>query len=1793
MNSRQVRERLAGEGLSGLLSLDLEGGDRIAAIGAVAADSGRAFAWRVSGDVASGLKRLDDFARGASCLVGHNILDHDLPLLSAQRTSLRLLELPAIDTLHLSPLAFPENPYHRLVKQYKEPGLARVQVNDPLLDAELALELLADVTEALAKKDAPRLYAWHALLASGVRGRGFDRLFRVLRRTRSTPRLAKAIPTVERLLAEAGCPNQARALAREAPDEPEALAFLLAWLPVAGGKSIIPPYVEHRFAPGRLARRLRETRCEAPACDWCSDRLDPRAALRRLFGFPDFRTEPRGPEGESLQRAITERHLAGENVLGILPTGAGKSVCYQLPALMRYEASGSLTVVISPLVALMADQVESMRRRGIICAATINGLLSMPERAEALQQIRYGDAGIVLVAPEQLRNVGFRNAIEGRVIGAWVLDEAHCLSKWGHDFRPDYRYVARYIAERHQSAAAPILGLTATARRDVTKEIRDHFAEVLGTSLAVLDGGTERTNLDFLVARTSPAQRLEQIHEALEGVIGAPGSGGAIVYCTTRRRTEETARALADRGLGARHFHAGLSPERKRDVQRRFLSGEIAVVVATNAFGMGIDKPDVRTVVHAEIPGSLENYLQEAGRAGRDGDPARCLLLFADEDPERQFSLTARTRLERSDIETVLRALRRMDQRGRRRRSHAPVVATSGEILLEDREGDFVRDRVSDDNRVRTAIAWLEETGLARRDENRTQIFPATLRVATVAAARHKIEAGGRRRNIRPEDRDRMLRIVEILAAADPDSGISTDDVMMECGVSHRRLRVLFDALAELGIASNDLPITAYVHVGVENSSRRRLALAQELEHALIGELRIEAPDQEVNVWTPLALRRLSQRLREKEVRNPLPERVVRLLTGLSGDGRDEPDARRSLELRRHSLDTVAVRLRRSWDGIERLMRLRHGGAELLLGHLIGKVPAGDRGVDLLVETTCGALDQAVRKDLYLRSQLRSDSPRPLIDRALLWLHEQEVISLNRGLTVYRPAMTLRVKRARRQFTAADFKPLAEHYRQQTAQVHVVADYARRGMEDIGQALRLARDYFSLGHDDFLRAWFPRRRAELRRETLPEHYTRIVTALRNPAQQKIVADPRKRTNVLVLAGPGSGKTRVLVHRIAYLIRVQRVDPRSILALTYNRHAAVEVRGRLRELLGSDARGIQAMTCHALALRILGISFADRAKNPSSDEFPEILRDAAKLFGGDEGVAGVTREQVLGRLTWVLADEYQDIGEEEHDLIAALVRPTTRDGVRLRLFAVGDDDQNIYAFKGASVRFIRRFAQDYRAREAHLVENYRSTAHVVAAANLVIQGAADRLKQGRALAVNRSRRRDPPGGRWSRQDPIGRGRVQILEVRGGRTAQAVAAVTELRRLAALDPTWDWRRAAVIGRNWADLEPARAAAAASAIPVQSAREEAGSFWRARATVRFLEAIGKGGATTVSRDELERRATEAPADRWGRMLRQALEEILVEESGFARLAVSFLRDYLADWGREVRRRQRGLLLTSAHRAKGLEFDHVVILDGRWRSVGENEDPDAPRRLYYVAMTRARETLTLMDARAGGAPHPRDEPLDALPATRAAALTEALPGEPSVLCRAAPEAELADSRLHDRRMVCTMEDVFISFAAREPEDGPVHRTIAALEVGDPLDLDPDGRTLRDAAGRAVGQMSGAWVNRKSDRWAGLGDLEVAEAAVHGIFTRRSRDNRDDAWAKADRVDRWEVVVPRFVLRPGAQPARKAAHRFPSPARPRREAADRQKSPAYREPGAGPNGSKRPSAAVQPASAKSTDPVM
>jgi ATP-dependent DNA helicase RecQ len=330
--------------------------------------------------------------------------------------------------------------------------------------------------------------------------------------------------------------------------------------------------------------------------------------LKTTFGYDRFRPG---------QREVLEALAQGRDVLSVMPTGAGKSLCFQLPAL----ALPGLTLVVSPLQALMKDQVQALEKRGVERVAFLNGLMSTEAQSQTLRALARSELRLLYVAPERFASQGFMQALSRNVLSLVAIDEAHCISAWGHDFRPEYRELAPFLAQ-HPSALR--MALTATAppkvRDDIVKtlQLRDPVRVVLSP---------DRPNLKFEVESCPAKEKADRLKQ-LAGQI----NGSMVVYGGKRADVEELALVLREAGHSALPYHAGLPAEERLRVQEAFLTGEARIICATIAFGMGIDKPDVRAVIHHRHPASLEGYYQEAGRAGRDGKPSRCILLHATRD---------------------------------------------------------------------------------------------------------------------------------------------------------------------------------------------------------------------------------------------------------------------------------------------------------------------------------------------------------------------------------------------------------------------------------------------------------------------------------------------------------------------------------------------------------------------------------------------------------------------------------------------------------------------------------------------------------------------------------------------------------------------------------------------------------------------------------------------------------------------------------------------------------------------------------------------------------------------------------------------------------------------------------------------------------------------------------------------------------------------------------------------------------------------------------------------------------
>ncbi len=1663
------------------------------------------------------LAEFDALAADGEFILGHNVLDHDLPHLKKLSAGLSILQKPVIDTLYLSPLAFPENPYHRLVKDYK---LVRDSVNNPLRDAQLAGNIFLDqwqsFTQLLGKNsEIPLLYRYFlhtdssfAGLSEAMDGMGISLLNK-----------QKYANIFTHFLRGKVCEKAALSLVDQGnynATDSAPLAYVIAWLSVAGGNSVLPPWVNHRFPQvSRILHQLREVACNDDQCQYCRKHHNSGRFLRDFFGFNSFRPSPKTNDGESLQQEIVEAAADNLSLFATLPTGGGKSLCYLLPALMRYQRRNLLTIVISPLQALMKDQVDNFTAQtGTGLAAALSGMLTLPERKVVHDGVRLGDIGILYVSPEQLRNHSFINTIKQREIGAWIFDEAHCLSKWGHDFRPDYLYSIRFIrqlAQQENRAVPPVQCFTATAKKDVRQEIVDILGRELGLKVTLFEGGHERSNLVYEVYPVDSQGKNETVLELLR--IRYQGEGSVVIYCATKKSTEDLAELLQAEGFEAYAFHSGLVPSEKKRIQDDFIGGNIPLICATNAFGMGIDKDDVRLVIHYDIPGSLENYLQEAGRAGRDRNVAECILIFTDQDIETQFTLSSLSRLTRREIAQLLRGLRYAA------RGKDELVLTSGELIRQE-VVDLNPEEIYDpDTRVKTAISWLERGGYLEQNENNTRVFQGTPQVRNLDEAREKINA----LNLSKRQQQRWLAILSaIMEDSTPSRGFSADDLASHLSFqkseddpeketeTQRVLRTLQDMAAQ-GLLNKETALTAYVRYKVKDSSKKRLQRTCTLERDFLRVLEETAPDADTKNQLEIDLRQVNQKMLDLGHDYSTPRSLNLILHGLSLDGKGIAGKGGSISIRDRGFHRFSMVLHRNWNTLNTTVKIRQQAAFQALGVMLHKIPEKSPAhAGVLVKFTLEQIVTALENDFLLHDL---KDPLAAAERALTFMNEQYIIDLQQGLAIFRQAMTITLNQDKkgRSYTKRDFSPLKSHYGERNFQIHVMNEYARRAMDTINSAKGLVTSYFHDEKHDFIKRFFPGREKMLDRATSEQSYQRIVDDLHNPAQEEIVATDTAH-NILVLAGPGSGKTRVVAHRIAFLLRVKRVRPSAILALCYNRSAVMALRRQVQSLVGHDFRRITTLTFHGLALRLIGRSLVGHDKGRSEIDFSELIRDAIQLLQGKSDVLGFgdgqPRDELIDRFSHILIDEYQDIDQDQYTLISLLAgRGLEKSEEKMTIMAVGDDDQNIYRFRGTNVEFIRKFHHDYAASPHYLTENYRSTATIIAGANLLIHQNRDRMKHDHPICINSGRKGLPSGSNLQQNDATGRSRIPILQVEDP-VDQAYETVREIQRLQKLESGFTFTGCAVLAREWQDLDGVRFLLEKAAIPVSInwARYNFPVFSQIRENEKVLSFLHNIKTKEIRASELLHLLPESTShqNQWQTNLRRLIDDWL-EESGDCFTPVPDLLDYFYETLAEQSRSGNlgsGVFLSTVHSIKGMEFNHVFILADNWhnkqKTVLEEE-----RRLFYVAMSRARETLHIFS------PWPDEHPH-----------SKVLTDDTIVFRKRIPHNENQATIFHYE--ILAMKELFLDYAGQKPQSHPVHEALRKLTTGDKLQLVKNNDRLELMSGDVVVARLAKTVTKRL-----IKELQnIKQVKIIALVQRSRNDIFDEKYASLCQVDSWEIPI-------------------------------------------------------------------
>lgn len=1720
-----------------LLDLETTRSGKIRHIGAVL--NGTVFERKEHAGSRAVLEQLDDLGRKASFILGHNLLGHDFPVLKTVAPWLKILDQPVIDTLYLSPLAFPENPYHHLVKDYK---LVKSAINSPVEDARLAASVFQDQWQsfmALGEK-SPALadlyrFCFQDSSFHSFSGTGLTLVFsRIAQPVIQTPDQALScfLEQAKEKICVKTAGNVLLPILSTREKRPMA-AYCMAWLTVAGGNSVLPPWVRHGF-PGitSLIKSLRMETCGDSSCVYCAQNNNSEHQLHRFFGYSRFRETPETEDHQSLQKAIVSRCMEDASLMGILPTGGGKSLCYQLPALVRYDRTGALTVIISPLQALMKDQVDNLvKKTGTLFAEAVYGLQTLPERGAVLERIRLGDTAILYISPEQLRSASLRNILRQREIGSWVFDEAHCLSKWGHDFRPDYLYAARFIREYSEEqgmAIPPVCCFTATAKTNVIEEINSHFQEELNLDLALFSGGVERENLQFEVVPVSSSQKLQITHDIVVDYLkAADESTGVIVYAATRNSTEEIRDFLNHQGVPAAAFHGGLEPGDKREIMEAFTAGKIPVICATNAFGMGIDKENIRLVLHYEMPGSLENYIQEAGRAGRDMQPAHCILLYDPEDANVQFGMTELSRVNQREISRILGVLRRKKQNQR-----GEIVVTADDLLRDDDLSHIKQLNPGfRETKVRTAISWLERSGFLERNQNLNEVFQGKSLVESLGEAEKIMD----RLNLAQGTRNLWLNILGFIFNSQNESGIRADELgeslfpeksellLMEQRTGLTAGQMVIKALhdmADARLLDQGILLTAIFRPKGINNTTSLLQTLCDLENKMVNLLQEEDPDADDGSWVVLNIQRLAQKLANRGLTTN-PDVIRQLIKGISYDGKGLAASKGSFEISQIDKTLYQIKLQRTWENIKETIFIRQNTAHVILQTLVdmAKKKAAEKTLEIKGEVEISFsskdLSNAIQSDIVLCARVKNILPA--IDRALMFLHEQKIITLQGGLSILRQAMTIRLNPAarRRSYSKGDFEPLSIHYLEKRFQVHVMIRYAILATEKIALATGLVLDYFALGRIKFLNKYFEEDKDLVKLATTGEMFRKIVDQLRNPVQIAAVGSPVD-DNLLLLAGPGSGKTTVIIHRCAYLLEVQRIPAHQILVLCFNHSSSILIKKRLKNLVGRAARGVTIATYHGAAMRLTGTSIRDMTESGKKEEIPfnRIIEEAIALLRGEKDIPGIEKDDLRDRLiagySHILVDEYQDIDEAQYDLVSAIAGRTLgeEDG-RLAIMVVGDDDQNIYTFRGANVRFIRKFQEDYGKNILYLVENYRSTRHIIDAANALIKANQDRMKSATPITINKDRFGNLPGGRWEVLDPAGKGCVGVVTVRDG-VHQSGYIKSEMDRIQALDSNTAWTDFAVLARTKAPLNTVRSVLEKAGHPLRLSLDEVFPMHRVREfrlTLEWLKTREKENArASALKEELVNRNPGTTTNGWWQLM-DSFFDGLMDETADATTPVTRVIDHLYDFVAEQRREKalgQGIFLSTIHSAKGMEFPHVFILDGDWNHPMTPVQREEERRILYVGMTRARETLHLLK----------------IPG-RANPFLQEIKGNFAMPLAYRGTVETT-SVLDKKYELMSLDQIYLDHAGAFPPSHPIHEHLRALDTGQRVFLFKNDSKLevRDSQGFPLARLS----NQGVEKWTPMLD-RILEIRVIAMLQRTGQDP-EEGFQSRIRTEQWELPV-------------------------------------------------------------------
>ena len=1212
------------------------------------------------------------FVSNTDYLCGHNIFLHDLNYLPEIEQNTHYKK---IDTLFLSALIFSYRPYHALVKDYK---LVSEELSNPLHDASLARDLFYDCVSNFHALPTSLQQIYFSLLRGHPHFSGFFEFIGF-----STPNMQNVHRLISYYFRRTICENCD--IEKYILETPVALAYAISQLDSMPENSTSPAWVIKNFTDvPMILKKMRGTSCGDLSCQYCRDALGAVHNLQRYFGYESYRRYDDLP----LQQQAVECAISGDSLIALFPTGGGKSVTFQVPALVAHANERALTVVISPLQSLMKDQVDNLEKKHITHAVTINGGLNPLERSVAIENVENGNAALLYLSPESLRSRSIQNMLLGRNIARFVIDEAHCFSSWGHDFRVDYLYIGEFIKNLCdlKKQTIPVSCFSATAKQEVIADISDYFKKHLAIQFTLFQATAERKNLNYFVI---PAEA-EQKNQKLQDLLDAHAHKPTIIYCSRTKKTQELATFLNERGYQALAYHGQMDRETRTENQNAFMNDDVAIVVATTAFGMGVDKDNVGLVIHYDISNSIENYVQEAGRAGRDQNlRALCYILLAPEDLDKHFTLLNQTRINKKEINEIWRGIKDLTR-------EYPSINASGLDIA--RKGGW-DDSVSDiETRVRTAINSLEQSEHIKRGFNAPKIYANSILVKSMMEASQKIESS----TLTKEDKEKASRLMTALftakkattSAGGEENESRLDYLADRLAIPLQKCVDIVAKLRELHILTDDSDMTAVFKLA-QNTLKNTLQLYLRIELFLVQTIGENPTTYETGYLQKEYNKQHPQHTLQKQ------ETIDHLLNYFSY---------------KHIFDIKK-------KGKEREIAQKHEPEKLakaidrryaITGWILGKLRQKQLPNEKISFSVLGLVKDYNHEHVILGLSVTVAD----IEDCLYFIDKLKLVTLEGGfLVIYQRMNITKLAQNNKQYTDNDYKALKKFYEHKTQAVHIVGKYANLLAQDSETALSYVKDYFELEYKAFLKKHFTTVEQKFLSTNMSQtRYHDIFGSL--SSQQLAIIEDNKSHYLVILAGPGSGKTKVLVHKLASLLQLEDVKHEQLLMLTFSRAAASEFKQRLKKLIGNAAHFVDIKTFHSFCFDIVG-----EVGKIEKDNDKDIIKKATQYIA--EGVVddGRVRRSVL------VIDEAQDMSAEEFALVTALIE----NNPDMRVIAVGDDDQNIYSFRGSDSRYFTQLSLRNHSRCYELLTNYRSSQAIVQFTNTFAKHINGRLKQNPSVA----------------------------------------------------------------------------------------------------------------------------------------------------------------------------------------------------------------------------------------------------------------------------------------------------------------------------------------------------------------------------------------------------------------------------------------------------------------------------